>query len=232
MRRGAILLLLALAAYGTVWTQRVPTAVYRSAHVTLRAPRAGDPGRIVNDLERAYRRVREFGLPVPGRISAICYATTAEFMRGSGARAHHLAMARGAVIHLQPASVLLRRGGERGMIHEMTHVALLPAAGSGLPRWLNEGIAMTVAGEKLPGSDTCRSLTALDRALDGSHGYAASRSAYGTAERLTARLLAAAGRARLLDLLRRVAAGEKFEGLFEKLVGMGPEAWGARMLRR
>ncbi len=225
--------LLLAAAPGSLVAQSPGMGELRSEHVLLAAPRGGDCARILSELERAYREVRRFGLTVPPTVRTVCYATTADYIRGSGGSGYQLAMARQGVIHLQPYALLLRRGGfARAIVHEMAHVALTPAAAAGLPRWLNEGLAMSVAGEKAPESMKVRTLAELERVLERPGSWARARSAYGTSERLVGRLIGAIGRSGVIDLARRVAAGEGFEGAFRRLVKVDPAAWGRRELVR
>ncbi|HVZ38287.1 MAG TPA: hypothetical protein VHI13_03350 [Candidatus Kapabacteria bacterium] len=206
---------------------------YQSAHVVLLAPAGQDVTRLLDELERAHADVRAYGLTLRGMISARCYATTADFMSASGASAYNLALARSGRIHLQPLAVLMRRGElGRALRHEITHVALESAARRGLPRWLNEGMAMSVAGEKQPERLRFARLAQLEDTLARSRRYDNLRSAYGTAERLTSALLLACGRAKVVGLLQAVGAGSGFDAGFRALTGAEPDRWAASRLGR
>ncbi|MBS1912458.1 MAG: hypothetical protein JST22_10770 [Bacteroidetes bacterium] len=206
---------------------------YQSAHVVLLAPAGQDVTRLLEELERAHADVRAYGLTLRGMISARCYPTTADFMSASGGGAYNLALARSGRIHLQPLPVLMRRGElGRALRHEITHVALERAARFGLPRWLNEGMAMSVAGEKQPERLRFARLAQLEDTLARSRRYDNLRSAYGTAERLTSALLLACGRAKVLALLQAVGAGAGFDAGFRALTGEAPDRWAASRLDR
>lgn len=208
-------------------------ARFQSAHIMLLAPAGRDMGGLLDELERAYRDVQTFGLRLPSRVEARSYGTTSAFVRGSGGFRYNLALARDEVVHLQPVPVLLSRGElPRVLKHELTHVALFDAARRGLPRWLNEGVAMAAAGEKLPETITFKRLRDLEDTLARSKTYRTVRSAYGTSGRLAGRLIALFGRERVLGMLRSVAGGNSFERAFTALAGTSPEEWGKRELSR
>ncbi len=208
-------------------------ARYQSAHFILLAPPGSDPGRLLDELESAYRDLRAFGLKMPSTITARSYGSTAEFMRGAGASSFNLGVAIADVIHLQPVALLLRRGDlRRTLRHELAHVGMVSAARRGLPRWMNEGMAMVAAAEKQPERLRFLRLDRLELALSSSRSHDTLRSAYGTAERLVSGLIATVGKGKLLGLLREVAGGSGFEERFALLTGLSPEEWGARELGR
>ncbi len=207
-------------------------ARYQSSHVILYAPSGRDVSRLLSELESAYRDVRLFGIALPGMVEARTYATTADFVAGSGGRAFNLAVARGVRIHLQPGDVLLRRGEMANTLrHELTHVGLEGAARNGLPRWMNEGLAMMVAGEQRPETIRFRRLEALEDTLSRSASYSRLRSAYGTSQRLVRSLSDMIGRPKVLALVRSVASGGNFEKGFRAVAGLAPAEWAAGRLR-
>lgn len=209
------------------------SARYQSAHFILTAPRGSDPGRLLEELESAYRDLRAFGLKMPSMITARSYGSTADFTRGAGASSFNLGIAIADVIHLQPVALLLRRGDlGRTLRHELTHVGLVEAARRGLPRWMNEGMAMVAAAEKQPERLRFLRLDRLELTLSSSRSHDTLRSAYGTAERLVSGLIATVGKEKLLSLLREVAGGGDFEERFARLTGLPPGEWGARELGR
>lgn len=204
---------------------------FRSAHITLTAPAGGDVNVLLNELERAHADVRAFGLTLPSMVEARSYPTSRAFVRGSGASLFNLALAVGLRIHLQPVVLLLRSGEfARTLRHEMAHVAMDAAARRGLPRWMNEGMAMTAAGQKGEEAIRFRTLDALEDTLARSRDHAHVRSAYATAERLVAGLVRAYGKARVLALIRATAAGSGFRRTFSALSGENPDRWGRKRL--
>ncbi len=204
---------------------------YRSAHITLAAPAGREVNVLLNELERAHADVRAFGLGLPAMVEARSYPTSRAFVRGSGANLFNLALAVGTRIHLQPVALLLRSGEfARTLRHEMAHVAMDGAARRGLPRWINEGMAMTAAGQKGEEAIRFRTLGALEDTLARSSDHAHIRSAYATAERLVAELVRAYGKARVLALIRATAAGSGFQRSFSALSGENPDRWGRKRL--
>ncbi len=201
-------------------------ARYQSAHFLVHAARGQDVSGLLEELESAYRDVQAYGLSLPRTVIAYCYPSTAEFTRRSHGEAFHLALASQQRLHLQPLRVLLRDGNlARTLRHELTHVALAAAAERGLPRWLNEGMAMIVAGERHPQRITFRSLRQLEDTLLRSRSHDNLRSAYGTAARLTERLVNQLGRERTLALLRTVGSRGQFEQAFGASVGSSLRLW-------
>ncbi len=206
----------------------------RSAHFSLVVPRGVEPGALLDALEEAYEAVRSRGLKLPSTVHARTYATTDEFVRGSRVGlGSMLAAARGEGIHLQPVALLLRRPDARSAYrHELVHVALEKSARRGLPRWLNEGLAMTVAGEKHPEQAGFADLDRLNDTLARSRNYITLRSAYAVSERLVSGLIAVHGLSGVLALTRSVAGGSRFPETFRRLTGSELREWGRRELAR
>ncbi|MEP7219948.1 MAG: hypothetical protein ABI876_13580 [Bacteroidota bacterium] len=230
LRFRTLLLLLPflLATRGEAWGGR-----YQSAHFILTAPAGGDVGRLLDELESAYRDVQRYGLQMPARVDARSHASTADFAGAAGVPRFNLAAAVGTRIELQPMVVLLRRGElTRALRHELTHVALAEAARRGLPRWLNEGMAMMVAGEMQPERLTFTRLDRLEDSLKGSRLQPTIRSAYGTSRRLASRLIESVGQGSVLSFLGSVGASGGFEEKFRGLTGMGSAEWGRMELGR
>jgi hypothetical protein len=229
----ALLLLLRASSHAAHAALPLPqqSVRYQSAHFVLLAPAGGDVGTLLDEMERAYRDLRGFGLKMPPTITARSYGSTGEFVRASGAGAFNLGIAVAERIHLQPLQLLLRRGDlGRVLRHELTHVALVAAARRGLPRWMNEGVAMVAASEKQPEKIRFTGLDRLESVLSRSRSHDTLRSAYGTAERLVSRLMASGGKEKLLGLLRSVGSGGDFEEGFRGIVGMEAAEWGRREL--
>lgn len=214
---------LLLAAFSGLSAQ---PARYSSSHFTVQAPAGHDMNRLLDELELAYKDVRSFGLALPTMVQVRSYGTTAEFVRHSGGQTFHLAIARDEFLHLQPLAVLLKTGEfSRTLRHELAHVALTGAARRGLPRWLNEGMAMVVAGEQHPEEARFRSLRQLDDTLARSRSRRTLRGAYGTAGRLARRLVDSHGREKVLALLRTVGSQGKFEDAFSSFTGASVKEW-------
>ncbi len=218
-------ILLTLAGVG-VARGELPNGRYRSAHFVLHISRTSNTPRLLDELERAYQHVREYGFSLPSSIDAWSYGSTDDFVRKSGAARYNLAFAAGRTIHLQPLSLLLRRGElPRALRHELTHIALATAAEKGLPRWFNEGTAMVVAGERHPETIKFPNLEALERTLTQSKSYDTLRSAYGTAARLVAQFVETNGREKLIELIRSVAGSGGFTRKYNALAAAAHRAF-------
>jgi hypothetical protein len=210
-----------------------PDERYQSAHFILTAPAGHDAGRLLDELEGARRDVLMFGLALPNRVEASSYRTTGEFTRRSGGRAFNLAYAVGERIHLQPLSLLLKRGDLSQVLrHELTHIGLAGAVRRGLPQWMNEGIAMRVGGEMPPGREKFRTLSALEDSLAHSRTHATLRAAYAGSRYLVDRLIADYGAERVLRLVRDMARIGDFSARFRELTGADAAVWCRRILAR
>lgn len=85
---------------------------------------------------------RRSGIAINGRTQFRVYATVAAFRDATGESGNVAAIARGTVIHLQPAQVLRGAGTlDRTLLHEALHIALESRARPGLPLWFREGLA-------------------------------------------------------------------------------------------
>lgn len=203
----------------------------RTAHFVITVDNRSDASRISEGLELAYVAVRAFGLRLPSSIPVTIHRSTFEFAARSGANRMHIAGVRSGRIHLQPIGVLERfEGLDRSLTHELVHVALAGAGGR-MPRWLSEGLAMNVAGERHPAEGGFGSAVELDRALAGTQDVAGMKRAYGTAERMTRTLIERVGRAKLLAAVRSVLKGRQSAAAFRSVAGLDIDAWVAAYLR-
>lgn len=219
-------LLLLAQSSGQAQTVRV-----RSAHHIIIAPSGYDLGRLADHLEEAHRRLKSLGLPVPSSVTVRCHPSATSFQRATGRGRQFLAAAVRGELHLQPISSIGSRSDFPSvLLHEMTHVALERAARRGLPRWLNEGLAMTIAQEPRGDRGTFTSLVALDNTL-ASANATQSRPAYAAAQFLVGSLAERYSQARLIALCATVGRSGGFEKLFQALTGEAVETWGQRMLK-
>lgn len=120
--------------------------------------------------------------------------------------------------------------------HEMAHLFIGRAAGGGdLPRWFNEGLAMTVGREPGVGDrarvalavidDGSLPLARLDLAFSG--GEAEVHAAYALAGDFVREILARHGRASGARILAGVARGDRFRDAFRAATGETLDAFEA-----
>ncbi len=201
-----------------------PVQRVQSAHFLLEVDRTAGAERVVEELESAYDAVRAFGLRLPARVHARMYATTTAFREATGEGAVFNAVARDGVLHLQPANVLLGRPGLlRTLRHELAHVSMAIEAREGLPRWVNEGVAMLVADQVYPETVRFASVAALEDTLRMSVSAVRLRAAYATAGRMVRDLDAQVGRTALLQLIGSEVG--TFEERFRRQTGGSVASW-------
>jgi len=109
------------------------------------------------ELELARSNVFSLVPPVlRARISHLRYrvfvaSTTQEFVRRSGVGPYHAAGSRGREIYLQPLALLSEYDDLPAVLrHEIAHTVLETLYGHRLERWLFEGLAMHLSGERPP----------------------------------------------------------------------------------
>ena len=109
------------------------------------------------ELELARNDVFSLVPPVlRARISHLRYrvfvaSTTQEFVRRSGVGPYHAAGSRGREIYLQPLALLSEYDDLPAVLrHEIAHTVLETLYGHRLERWLFEGLAMHLSGERPP----------------------------------------------------------------------------------
>ncbi len=107
---------------------------------------------------------------------------------------------------------------DRVLAHEFTHALIRSVAPSGVPAWLNEGLATALespAGATPAGQPAARVPL---RALTGSFGRLSgpqAQAAYATSAAAARRLLQDAGGYAIANLLRDLGAGVPFDAAFE-----------------
>lgn len=85
------------------------------------------------------------------RCRVVVAQTTEEFVRRSGVGPYHAAGSRGRSIFVQPFSLLAQYPDLASVLrHEFAHVVLEQLFGRQLERWLVEGLAMHLSGERPP----------------------------------------------------------------------------------
>ena len=103
-------------------------------------------------LEAARRdmlpRARPASLSLPDTVDVVIHETTQNFTAATAQPWWVAAITHGRKIELQPLSVLKRRKLLSSTLrHEYAHAVIEANGGSGVPRWLAEGLAIGFAGE-------------------------------------------------------------------------------------
>lgn len=135
-----------------------------------------------------------------------------------------------------PAEGALERPDEfrRVLEHEFVHVVVSTLAGAGVPRWLHEGLAMTL--EPGGGAWGLELLTRTSQRVDVFHllsgfehlGAHEASLAYAQSVSAVKAMVARAGMPAVVGLLRRVGEGETFPAAFEATMGVSLEAFQRR----
>src|SRR5262249_525488 len=98
---------------------------------------------LLRRLEAASLRFAE-----PGPFEVVVHATTADFIAATGQSGWAGGATRGRRIELQPLESLRGRGVLRARLrHEMTQAGMEGLSAGRAPRWMAEGMAISVAGE-------------------------------------------------------------------------------------
>lgn len=184
-----------------------------------------------------------------GPVRAHVYAEREQFLRATGlpreSRIAGLATFPEEAIHVDGTGVLVSI--EKVVPHEVGHVMIARAAGPGLaalPRWLNEGIAEYVAGERAAqvdpvalraiGEGRALEVSELDGAIEG--GGEGSALAYAESASLVHFLVAERGEGVIAELLAALRRSGDFEAALEEVTGWHIEElesnWRAGVARR
>ena len=134
-----------------------------------------------------FARAGPASLSLPaGPVDVVVHETTQDFTAATGQSWWAAGVTRGRRIELQPLNVLRRRGILRSTLrHEYVHSVIEANGGSGVPRWLAEGLAIGFAGEGRMllrfMSKTRLSLDELERRLANPRSSTEMRALYAAA---------------------------------------------------
>ncbi len=131
-------------------------------------------------------------------FEVMIHATTAEFIAATGQSGWAAGATRGRRIELQPIGLLRKRGIMTTTLrHELAHAVIEASGGGRVPRWLAEGLAISVAGEgpAMARAKTKITIEELDRRLARPASAAEMRELYAMAYREVRRLLQTEGEA-------------------------------------
>jgi stage II sporulation protein D len=120
------------------------------------------------------------------RVDVVVHETTQDFTAATGQSWWAAGVTHGRRIELQPLALLRRRGILRSTLrHEYAHSVIEANGGTGVPRWLAEGLAISFAGEgpmlQRFSSKMQLSLEELERRLAHPRSAAEMRSLYAQA---------------------------------------------------
>jgi stage II sporulation protein D len=134
-------------------------------------------------------RLRPASIMLPeSKIYLVIHETTQDFVAATSQSWWVAGVTHGARIELQPLEVLRRRQVVRSTLrHEYAHAVIEAVGGSGVPRWLTEGLAISFAGEAQSlerfAPTKKLSLYELERRLASPGSAAEMRSLYAAAYR-------------------------------------------------
>jgi stage II sporulation protein D len=200
---------LGLTAQGISWKYS------RGERVEMFSMSAED-SQVLESAERAIPALERIaGLQLATRPQLRVYPSAETFRDATGEPGWVAASTRGAVIRLQPATVLRQRGTlESTLRHELMHVLIESHANPGTPRWFREGLVLHFSGVKAS-SQTRRSMPSnlLGRSLTAPRSEREMRAAYDSALRRTRALISQHGQQTVLSWLERgmpagIAAGQ------------------------
>jgi hypothetical protein len=227
----------------------------RAQTVTVAAARPLSPAAEKRIREQALRHIADlnnyldYDFNKPVRIFVA--ATQREFQRETGPDAPHwaVALASGRKVFMGPGASASAAEFDATLKHELAHVALhdmFVRRPQSLPRWLDEGLAVTISGTWEMPEAWAASRRDLYAALrDGEDmplseingGFPASewkaRIAYAQSAHFTEYLYERFGRDRMNEFLKRLARGEDFDKAFRAATGKRfdrvEEYWRGRM---
>ncbi len=178
--------------------QNISSEHFRLNYPANLSPRDADE--ILRTLEMAHQDLQRRVNPtaITNIIKVIVHHSTGDFVSTTGKAAWAAGATRNKTIHLQPFSILRKRGILKTTLrHEFAHAALEALAKKSNPRWLIEGLAIHFAGEgkfysvsqaKLNPNEVETKLTAAQTAIE-------MKAAYTSAYQLVRQLLQEQGEA-------------------------------------
>lgn len=234
--------LLAAAAETVVWDS------VRDGDIEVRyAPEDARPARAVlgSAARLAPLVAREVGIPALGAITIVIAPDAAEFaaLTSGGAPDWSVGCAfptRGLVVVRSPRTDLSPLHLDQIIEHELAHVATGRALGDiRIPRWFDEGIATTVAGEwRLDENARLAAAARSDRLIPLAEITLAFPSdaddaalAYAQSFRAVELLIRESGANGIAGLIGAVGTSGSFEGGLRSLVGLGTDAFDEHFAR-
>jgi tetratricopeptide (TPR) repeat protein len=178
---------------------------------------------ILASLDRAYWRVGGVLGIYPAKSIPVVLYTTQQFVDVTRSPAW-AAAAYDGTIRVPTAGALADRDElDRVLAHEFTHALVAELAPSGVPLWLNEGLASALERAGIDWAARARELggalpvTALPASFGSLSGSDAQR-AYASSAAAVERLIAMAGGGAIVNLLRDLGRGMEFAAAFERRV--------------
>lgn len=178
----------------------------------------------VEVLEEAYARVGDYLLVYPPEPVTVILYTQQQFRDVTRTPEWSGGLFDGRIRLPVRGGLDDRQELERVLTHEYVHALLFNAAPTGVPAWLNEGLATAL---EAGGIDRARrevarapALIPLDRLRRSFSSLPADRVAlaYSQSALLVRAMLDRAGPARVMGLVRDLSAGEAFEPAFESWI--------------
>jgi stage II sporulation protein D len=185
--------------------------VASSEHFELVYPSSQEPWvkQTLAALEAWRRELGAHAEILPPRIRVETWASVAEFIRATGQPGWVAAGNDGRSIALQPLELLARkRILNQTLRHELTHLAVHPLRAKGVPAWLEEGLVLYLAGERIDAPPLPLNTTKeLDEAITQPHSERQMKAGYALA----------------LECVRRLAREKGDDALWRMLAHPTPE---------
>lgn len=197
------------------------------AHFTVLFEGPADEGIARGALERleaAYWRIGTALYTFPEQLITVVLYTQEQFRDITRSPSWAAALYDGRIRVPMRGALAQPEELERVLAHEFTHALVRSIAPTGVPTWLNEGLAVLFEPDGHQWAETqlaeSRTRLPMDRLAGGFEGLdgAEARLAYAQSAVAVGKLIDASGTAAVVALLQDLARGEPFRSAFERRI--------------
>ena len=184
-------------------------------------------------LERAYTRVSQFfNDQLKSIVIVILYDKTWQFVQATSLP-YYIGGVYDGTLQLQHPRILHHKGILNKLLtHEITHIFVNQTSDNNVPLWLNEGLAVYVAGESYPirMNIKIRSFRHLNQLLRDRKNKRKMRYGYQLSGEIVSYLINNYGKMKLISFLKRLKS-EKVEIAFESIYKQTFQLFEKRVLK-